>query len=116
MTQLEQINSMVADVKTIKRLLDKTTANAKSLANEHYNAGEVDPLYNSLIGAVIELRHSLPALRKLKSDAEILDGISANDGEAGTQKALARFNKKADSHIAQTAKKDVRKTIVKGGK
>lgn len=116
MTQLELINSMVADVKTIKKLLDKTTANAKILAKERNNTGETATIYNSLMGGIIELRHALPALYKEKSDAEIMDGISAADGEAGKQKALERFHKKADSHIAQTAKKDARKQSAKGDK
>lgn len=116
MTQLELINSMVADVTTAKRLLDKAMVNAKNLAKAHNNAGETPTVYNSLMGGIIELRHTLPALSKLKSDAAIMDGISPADGEAGMKKALERFHKKADSHIAQTAKKDARKIIVKGGK
>ena len=116
MTHLEQINSIMANVATIKRLLDEATTDVKRLEREHYQADELEPVYRPIFNAVIELRHALPALREFKGDAAIADGISADAGADGIQKMLERFDKKATSHIAQTAKKDARKTIVKGGK
>lgn len=116
MTQIKQINSIMANISTIKRLLDEATTDVKRLEREHYQADELEPVYRPIFNAVIELRHALPALREFKGDAAIADSISADDGMDGIQKMLARFDKKATSHIAQTAKKDARKTTVKGGK
>lgn len=116
MTQIKQINSIMANIDTIKRLLDEATTDVKRLEREHYQADELEPVYRPIFNAVIELRHALPALREFKGDAAIADSISADDGMDGIQKMLARFDKKATSYIAQTAKKDARKTTVKGGK
>ena len=109
MTQIKQINSIMANVATVKRLLDEATTDIKSLEHEHYQTDELEPVYRPIFNAVIELRHALPALREFKGDAAIADGISADAGADGIQKMLERFDKKATSHIAQTAKKTLEK-------
>lgn len=110
MTQIKQINSIMANVATVKRLLDEATTDIKSLEREHYQTDELEPVYRPIFNAVIELRHALPALREIKGDAAITDGISANDGTDGIQKMVERFDKRTEKRFAQAAKRDAKKT------
>lgn len=116
MTQIKQINSIMANVDTIKRLLNEATADVKRLEHEHYQADELEPVYRPIFNAVIELRHALPALREFKGDAIVADGISADDGAAGIQKMLERFDKRTEKRFAQAAKREAKKQAAKGGK
>lgn len=78
MTELKQINSIIADVEIIKHLLARTTINVKGLASEHFQSGELDHVCNALAGVVFELRPVLPALRKVQSDAGIPEPTDRN--------------------------------------
>lgn len=92
-SQLEQIDSLIADAKSVNEMLKQLTLNIEQLKAEHPQTQDTDALYCAAIDAAKEYRRSMAPLRAIRKDATLANGITATDGIEGLRKIAERFDR-----------------------
>jgi len=91
-SQLQQIDSLMADAKAVNGMLKQLTLDIEQLKADqpqHYD----DALYWAATDALKECRRAMPPLRAIRKDATFTNGITAADGMAGAYKAFNRLDR-----------------------
>ena len=90
-SQLQQINSLMADAKAVNDMLKQLTLDIEQLKADHPHQYD-DALYWAAKDALKEYRRINAPLRAIRKDATITNGITAADGMAGLYKAFNRLD------------------------
>lgn len=90
-SQLQQIDSLRADVKAVNNMLKQLTLDIEQLKADHPKQYD-DALYWAATDALKEYRRVNAPLRAIRKDATFTNGITAADGMAGLQVIGQRFN------------------------
>lgn len=91
-SQLQQINSLMADAKAVNDRLKQLTLDIEQLKADHPKTPDIDALNWAAKDALKECRRAMTPLRAIRKDATITNGITAADGMAGLYKAFNRLD------------------------
>lgn len=90
-SQLQQIDSLIADAKAVNDMLKQLTLDIEQLKADHPKQYD-DALYWAATDALKECRRAMAPLRAIRKDATFTNGITAVDGMAGAYKAFNRLD------------------------
>ena len=90
-SQLQQINSLMADAKAVNDMLKQLTLDIEQLKADHPKQYD-DALYWAATDALKECRRTMTPLRAIRKDATYANGVPKADGMAGLQVIAQRFD------------------------